>query len=178
MNLARQMRSNSTELTALCLLADLNVETGHPERAVELLREPISRDRASATRYGDGLWVRNYATALMESGHLEDAESAFRDALPLVRRAYGSAAFVLHDAACLLARRGRIDDAARISAYAEYVYAAMGRKPRPVAQHNQERLCMLSTQRSAEALVQLSAEGRALTDAQACLLAFPRLVTA
>jgi hypothetical protein len=112
----------------------------------------------------------------MEAGHLEEAESAFRDALPQVRRAYGSAAFVLHDAAWLLARRGQIDDAARVSAYAESVYAAVGRKPRPVALRNQERLrALLSTQRSTEALAELSNEGRALTDDQACLLAFPPL---
>jgi len=124
------------------------------------------------------LWVRNYATALMEAGHLEAAESAFRDAMPLSRRAYGSAAFVLHDTAWLLAHHGRIDDAARLSAYAESVYAAMGRKPRPVALRNQERLReLLSTQRSPEALVELNNEGRALTEDQACLLAFPVLAT-
>jgi tetratricopeptide (TPR) repeat protein len=178
LNLSRQMRSDSDELIALSLLADLDVETGHPEQAVELLREPISRVRASTTRYDDGLVVRNYATALMEAGHLEEAESAFRDALPLVRRAYGSTPLVVHDAAWLLARRGRIDDAARVSAYAESVHAAVGRKPRPVALRNQERLrALLSTQRSAEALVELSNEGRALTDDQACLLAFPPLAT-
>jgi hypothetical protein len=54
----------------------------------------------------------------------------------------------------------------------------MGRKPRPVALRNQERLrALLSSQRSAEALVELSNEGRALTDDQACLLAFPPLAT-
>jgi hypothetical protein len=98
--------------------------------------------------------------------------------MPLVRRAYGSAAYVLHDAAWLLARRGRIDDAARVSAYAESVYAAMGGKPRPLARRNQVRLgALLSTQRSAEALMELSNEGRAMTDDQACLLAFPPLAT-
>ena len=178
LNLTRQMRSDSDEFIALGLLADLDVASGHPDRAVLLLREPISRVRASTTRYDDGMIVRNYATALMEAGHLEEAESAFRDALPQVRRAYGSAAFVLHDAAWLLARRGRIDDAARVSAYAENVYAAMGRKPRRVALRNQERLrALLSSQRSAEALVELSNEGRALTEDQACLLAFPALAT-
>jgi tetratricopeptide (TPR) repeat protein len=176
LNLSRQMRSDLDELTALALLADLDVASGHPDRAVEILREPISRTRASTPRYDNGLAVRNYATALMEAGHLEEAESAFRDALPLVRRAYGSTALVLHDAAWLLARRGQIDNAARVSTYAESVYAAMGRKPRPVALRNQERLrALLSTQRSAEALVALNNEGRALTDDQACLLAFPPL---
>jgi hypothetical protein len=114
----------------------------------------------------------------MEAGHLEEAESAFREALPLVRRAFGTGAFVLHDAALLLARRGQIDDAARVSAYAKSIYADMGRKPRRVAQRNQERLgALLSTHHSAEALVALSNEGRALTDDQACLLAFPPLAT-
>jgi tetratricopeptide (TPR) repeat protein len=173
LNLTRQMHSDSEELLALGLLADLDVETGHPDRAVELLREPISRARAATPRYDDGLGVRNYATALMEAGHLEEAESAFRDALPLVRRAYGSGAFVLHDAASLLARRGRIDDAARVSAYAESVYAAIGRKPRPVALRNRERLlALLAAERSADALSQLYDEGCRLTDGEACALAF------
>ena len=178
LNLARQMRSDSDELIALSLLADLDVASGHPDRAVELLRETIPRVHASTTQYIDGIVVRNYGTVLMEAGHLEEAESAFRDALSHVRRAFGSGAFVLHDAAWLLARRGRIDDAARVSAYAESVYAAVGRKPRPLAQRNQEWLrALLCAQRSAEALVELSNEGRALTDDQACRLAFPPLAT-
>lgn len=181
LNISRQMRSDSEELTALALLADLDVTSGHADRAVETLREPISRVRALPTKYdagGIGFAFRNYATALMEAGQLQEAETAFREALPLIRRAYGTAAFVVDDAAMLLARRGQIDDAARVSAYAESIYTAIGRKPRPVAQHNQENLrALLSTQRSAEALAQLSIEGRALTDDQASLLAFPRLAT-
>jgi hypothetical protein len=102
------MRSDLDELTALALLAELDVCSGQSDRAVEILREPIARTRASTPRYDNGLAVRNYATALMESGHFGAAESAFRDALPLVRRAFGNGAFVLHDAAWLLARCGRM----------------------------------------------------------------------
>jgi hypothetical protein len=52
----------------------------------------------------------------------------------------------------------------------------MGRRPRRVARHIQEQLLdLLSAQRSAEALVQLSNEGRTLTDDQACAMAFPPL---
>jgi tetratricopeptide (TPR) repeat protein len=176
LNLSRQARSDADELNALSLLADLDVASGHAGRAVETLREPIARLRALTSKYTETFVLRNYATALMEAGHLQEADSVFREALPLIRRAHGTGAFVLHDAALLLARRGQIEDAARVSAYAESVYAAMGRKPRPLAQHNQEQLrALLSTQRSAEALVQLSNEGRALTDDQACSLAFPPL---
>jgi len=178
LDLSRQMRSDLDELTALCLLAELDVACGQSDRAVEMLREPVARARASTPRYDNGLAVRNYATALMESGQLEAAESAFRDAVPPCRRAFGSAAFVLLDAAWLLARRGRIDDAARVSAYAEGVHAAVGRKLRPLAQRNQEWLrAQLCAQRSVEALADLSNEGRALTDDQACRLAFPPLAT-
>jgi len=176
LDLSRQMRSDLDELTALCLLAELDVACGQSERAVEMLREPIARAHAATPRYDNGMAVRNYATALMESGHLAAAESAFRDALPLCRRAFGSAAFVLLDAAWLLARRGRIDDAARVSAYAESVHAAVGRKLRPLAERNQRWLrAQLCAQRSLEALADLSNEGRALTDDQACRLAFPPL---
>lgn len=176
LNISRQMGSQSDELAALALLADLDVAHGNADRAVETLREPMARFRALPTEYDDGLLLRNYATALMAADHLQEAESAFREALPRIRRAYGSAAFVLYDAALLLARRGQIDDAARVSAYAESVYAATGRKPRPLAQHNREQLlALLSTQRSAESLMQLNNEGRKLTDDQACLLAFPPL---
>ena len=134
-------------------------------------------EHQSASRHGNTFAFRNYATALMEAGQLQEADSAFREALPVIRRAYGSGAFVLHDAALLLARRGQIDDAARVSAYAERVYAGMGRKPRPVARRIQEQLgALLAAQCSPEALAQLSNEGRALTDDQACLLAFPPLV--
>ena len=168
LNLSRQMRSESDELAALAMLADLDVAAGDADRAVESLREPIARFRVSTTKYDDGIVFRNYATALMNAGHFEEAETAFREALPLTRRAYGSAGFVLHDAALLLAHDGRIDDAARIAAYAEMVYAAMGRKPRPVAQRNQEQLrALLSAQRSAEVLALLSSEGRALTEDKA-----------
>ena len=173
LELSRQTRSDADELIALSLLADLEVAGGHPERAVEMLREPASRVRASTTEHGNSMSVRNYATALMESGQLEEAESAFRVALPLVKRGFGHGAFVLHDAASLLAWRGRIDDAARVFAYAESVYAAMGRKPRRVALRNRERLlALLAAERSADALSQLYDEGRRLTDSQACALAF------
>jgi len=176
LDLSRQMRSDLDELTALCLLAELDVACGQSDRAVEMLRGPVARACASTPRYDNGLAVRNYATALMESGQLEAAESAFRNALPPCRRAFGSGAFVLLDAACLLARRGRIDDAARVSAYAEGVHAAVGRKLRPVARRNQEWLrAQLCAHRSPEVLADLSNEGRALTDDQACRLAFPPL---
>ena len=74
--------------------------------------------------------------------------------------------------ATLLAQRGHIDDAARVSAYAKHVYARLGRRPRLVARRNRERLlALLATERSPDALAQLFDEGRRLTEEEACALA-------
>jgi hypothetical protein len=109
----------------------------------------------------------------MACGALDEAEAIYRKALATARRNYGTAAFVLDDMAMLLARRGRIDDAARVSAYAKQVYP-LGRRPRLVARRNRERLLsLLSAERSADALAQLFDEGRQLTEDEACALAVP-----
>jgi predicted ATPase len=172
LRLSRLMGSESDELTAVSLLADVEIASGQADRAVELMREALAHIDPELSV--GGLEVRNYATALLEAGRLEEAEAAFRNASLRARRALGTVAFVLHDAASLLAQLERIDDAARIAAYAESVYERVGRKPRLVARRNIEKLkTLLATKRSAEALEQLAREGRSLTEEQATLLAFP-----
>jgi predicted ATPase len=172
--LSRQMGSEEDELTAASLLGDLDIVSGHAERAIAALREPIARLRDNTARYHDGMAIRNYAAALLANDQLQEAEAAFREALPSVRRTFGTGAFVLQDAALLLARRGQYDDAARVSAYAVGIYAAMGRKPRAVALLNHERLsALLAAELPEETLARLGNEGRALTDDEVCLLAFP-----
>ena len=108
----------------------------------------------------------------MAAGAPDDVEAIYREALSAARRNYGSGAFVLDDMATLLAQRGHIDDAARVSAYAEYVYARLGRRPRLVARRNRERLlALLASQRSPDALARLFDDGRRLTEDEACALA-------
>ncbi len=171
--LDRQSRNSSGELNALGLLVDLEVQLGHAERAVETAREIVARYRPDLG-FDTALTLRNCATALMAAGHLDEAETIYREALSSLRRNYGSGAFVLDDMALLLARRGCIDDAARVSAYAQAVYARVGRRPRLVARRNRERLlAMLSDERSPDALAKLCEEGSRLTEDQACALAFP-----
>ena len=123
--------------------------------------------------FDTGLTLRNCATALMAAGLLDEAETIYREALSSLRRNYGSGGFVLDDMALLLARRGRIDDAAKVSAYAQAVYARVGRRPRLVARRNREcLLAVLSDARSPDAIAKLFDEGRRLTDDEACALAF------
>jgi tetratricopeptide (TPR) repeat protein len=169
--LDRQSRNVSGELNALGLLVDLEVQLGHAERAVDTAREIVARYRPDLG-FDTGLTLRNCATALMAAGLLDEAETIYREALSSLRRNYGSGAFVLDDMAPLLARRGRIDDAAKVSAYAQAVYARVGRRPRLVARRNRERLlAMLSDERSPDAIAKLFDEGRRLTEDGACALA-------
>jgi hypothetical protein len=77
--------------------------------------------------------------------------------------------FVAH-----VARVGRVDDAARVFAYAERVGEAEGWSPRPVARKFRDQLLTLVAQhRSKDALAVLYDQGRRLTDEEACALAFP-----
>ena len=118
--------------------------------------------------------MRFLATALMSAELLDEAEAVYREALPRVRQNYGNGATVLYDVAMLMALRGRIDDAARVWAYAGGVYATEGKLPRPVAQQIRNRLlALLAAERPPETLSGLYDEGRRLTDDEACALAFP-----
>jgi pentatricopeptide repeat protein len=170
--LSRQSANPTGELSALGLLVDLEVKLGRTERAADIARDIVARYHPDLG-FDSALVLRNSATALMACGALDEAEAIYRKALATARRNYGTAAFVLDDMAMLLARRGRIDDAARVSAYAKQVYP-LGRRPRLVARRNRERLLsLLSAERSADALAQLFDEGRQLTEDEACALAVP-----
>jgi hypothetical protein len=91
----------------------------------------------------------------------------------MVKRDFGAGAYVLYDAATLLALRNCFDDSARVFAYAESYFQAKGFRPRRVAVRLRERLLsLLAAQRTPEALAQLFDEGHRLTDDEACALAF------
>jgi predicted ATPase/class 3 adenylate cyclase len=176
LRLAREAEGEgeSEELTALVLLVDLDVALGQIEQAASRATGLLKQYHAWPSGADSGLTLRNIATAMTASNRLDEAQTLYREALLITRRNYGSGAFVLDDATMLLARCGRIDDAARVFAYAERVYADLGRRPRLVARQNRERLlALLAAERSPEALARLYEEGRRLTDDQACALAFP-----
>ena len=175
LSLGRKCGSDSDELTALSLMIDVDLQMEQVERAARGARELLADPRIAVER-DDGLLYRNLATALMVFGADAEAESAFRKALPLVKRAYGNAALVLHDAATLLARRGRLDDAARVAAYSARAYAERNREPRFVARHLHERLqAQLASALPVDRLRALQAEGERLTDELACAIVFPAL---
>ena len=176
LELNRQCANPSGELSALALLVDLEVQLDRHDNAVKIARDIVVRYRPELG-FDSALCLRNSATALTLAGALEEADAIYREALAAARRNYGTGAFVLHDMATLLAHRGQLDDAARVSAYAEHVYPS-GRRPRLVARRNRERLlALLRVQRSPAALAKLLDEGQRLTEDEACALACPGRAT-
>jgi tetratricopeptide (TPR) repeat protein len=173
---SRQTESSRDEWTALSILVALDVTVGNSQAAAEAASEMLARYPASRERFGDGRSLRVLATALMNDERLDEAEPIYREALSMVRRNFGTGAIVLYEAAMLLARRGRIDAAAQVFAYAECFFAANGFFPNPMARRIRERLlALLTDERSPDTLSRLYDEGRRLTDDEACALAFPPL---
>ncbi len=176
--LSRQIGSLADEWTALGILVEIGVAAKNVAQAMTATEEMLARYRASPELVNDGLNLRTMATALLLADRLDAAEHMYGEALGPVRRSYGTGALVLGDAALLLARRGRIDDAARVLAYADCVYAARGIAPRLIARQMRETLHpLLAARRDAQTLARLYEEGRQLTDDDACALAFPQSVT-
>jgi tetratricopeptide (TPR) repeat protein len=176
LSVTRQIGSSFDEWTALTILVELDVVAGNAHQAAATASELLARHRVSPERTEDGRGLRTIATALMSADRLDEAEAVYREALPLIRRNFGTGYTVLFHAAMLLARRGRIDDAARVWAYAEGVKTAKGSYLKPVFRQVQERLlALLAAERPPETLSRLYDEGRRLTDDEACALSFPPL---
>ncbi|MGH8797592.1 MAG: ATP-binding protein, partial [Caldimonas sp.] len=162
------------ESNALLILVDLDLCAGNAQQAAAAASEMLARPGAAREGFAYGGNLRFLATALMSAELLDDADAVYREALPRVRQNYGTGATLLYDASLLMALRGHIDDAARVWAYANGVYAREGRHPRLVAQQIRDRLlALLAAERPPETLSGLYDEGRRLTDDDACALAFP-----
>jgi predicted ATPase/class 3 adenylate cyclase len=176
LSVTRQIGSSFDEWTALTILVELDVVAGNAHQAAATASELLARHRVSPERTEDGRGLRTIATALMSADRLDDAEAVYREALPLVRRNFRTGETVLFHAAMLLARRGRIDDAARVWAYAEGVHTAKGSYLKLVFRQTRERLlALLAAERPPDTLSRLYDEGRRLTDDEACALSFPPL---
>jgi predicted ATPase/DNA-binding winged helix-turn-helix (wHTH) protein len=162
------------ECNAKAILIDLDVAEGNLAQAAATASELRCRLLKASDEFENGWNLRVIATALMSAGRLDEAESTFHEALIRVRRNYENGAVVLYDVALLMALRGRLDDAARVFAYAKGVAEDEGWKPRLVTLRTRDRLLeMLAAKRPADTLARLFDEGRELSDAEASALAFP-----
>jgi len=134
----------------------------------------VARPEVLNLAWSDGRGLRIYATALMVAGRLDEAERLYARSLAELRRYYGNGSAALLDAATWLARKDRLEDAARVLAYAEGVHEREGRSPRLVARQLRDRLHAELAQRvPSDTLACLYEEGRSLSDEAACELTFP-----
>jgi len=168
------------ERTGFAILADVEMLAGDLEAAARLVdqaltsRPPADDRRSASNRSSDGLNLRLFATALTLSGRLEEAEALYREALVRAKPSFGTSAFILYDATTFLARRGELQTAARVRAYASLGYGRSGRQPRRVARQLDEQLgALLADTFPADVLSRLYEEGRQWTDDNACANAFP-----
>jgi len=174
--ITRQASGDVDECVALSILMDLDIAAGNVHKAAAAASELLARHPAIWQQTEDGRNLRVLATALMGADRLDEAEPLYREALSRVRRNYGTGALVLYEVAMFLARRGRIEDAARVFAYVEGVHTIQRVSPRLVARQIRDRLgALLSTELPPELLSKLYDEGRRLSDDEACALAFPPL---
>ena len=161
------------ELITESLIIDLDVAEGRFEQAAEAAAALLARPETMVIRWTDGRGLRVLATALALGGRLDEAERVYRAALERVRRHFGHGAAVLIDAATWLARKGRLEDAARVCAYANAAHERDGRTPRLVARRLRDQLrAELAAKLPAATLERLEREGRALSDEAASTLAF------
>lgn len=161
------MEDDLWQSEARCI--ELKLITGNVEAAVSTTRSALARYPYVRGMVWDGSNLRAYGTALVCAGFLDEAEPVYRKSLDYFQRHVGRGAALLFDAATLLAKRGRIDDAARLWAHAAAII-----RPRALARHLDGPLLeMFALHHSDKELARLYEEGRALTDDQACALAFP-----
>jgi len=162
------------ELNTAALIVDLDVAEGRFQEAAEAASALLARPETLDLRWTDGRGLRVLATALMLVGRLDEAEPVYRLALERIRRHYGNGALVLLDVATWLARKGRLEDAARVCAYSDAINEHDGRTPRQVARRLREQLVAeLAASLSPATLARLELEGRALSDEAASTLVFP-----
>ena len=114
------------------------------------------------------------SSALVGLGNLEAAETALRVAVPIYTRALGPAIWVFCNIAHLLARQGRLIEAARTIAYIDRRLQEPDRESLvPGAVRRYEEVCaIVKTGLETEALERLRSDGSRLSAEEVIAIAF------
>lgn len=154
-------------------LADTAWAEGDLDRALSGFREVIAalRTDPSSTKGRLGVSLTNLAGVHVERGEIDDALSVAREGLPL-RQEAGFAWGALDHLALLAALSGRPADAARITGYADAVFASKRAERQPNEARARARLAVvLGSQLDDVKLRRLAEEGEALSEERVCELA-------
>jgi predicted ATPase/DNA-binding winged helix-turn-helix (wHTH) protein len=139
-------------------------------RGSRILARPSMR--LGAAKHGVVLIL--VGAALTGIGRIEEAEAMLRMAVPRVRRATGSASWTFNHVTFLVARQGRIEDAARLIGYVDASRTDQTIVQSPAQRRSyDEALAILATTLDSCNLELLRAAGRELTEDEATTLAFP-----
>jgi predicted ATPase/DNA-binding winged helix-turn-helix (wHTH) protein len=145
---------------------------------VDRARELLDR---SPTGIGGGIRSRLFVLATLGAGltglgDLDDAEEALRTALPQMKRSAGSASWMFNHIAFLVARQGRLEDAARLIGYVDGSRNDQSLVQSPATCRSyDEALAILAAALDPEKLGRLRAAGQEMTEGGATALAFPEL---
>ena len=170
---SREVSVDVDVCVALTILMELDIATGKVGEAAAAADDMLAHHPAIWAATETGRSLRTAATALMGVQRLDEAEPLYREALARSRRNYGNGAFLFHDVAMFVAMRARLDDAARLVAYADHLHSTDGLRPRLVARMLRDRLhAQLATEFAPDSLSRLYDEGRRLSDDDASTLAF------
>jgi predicted ATPase len=167
----RAIGAERASLVALSVVADATWALGDLAAAAAAMRETTAKYRETNDARNLGRQLPNLAGVLTELGDVDEALTALREGLPLAQ-AHGAAWYYFDHIALRTALAGRIADAARLGAFADAAYAAKHTTREPNELRARERLhSMLRDKLVPAELEQLRAEGAALGEDEACVLA-------
>lgn len=138
--------------------------------AVEWLRRPA----ASTVGYHRAVVAVTLAAALAGVGDLSGSEAIFRQTLPSIKRATGTVRWALNHLAFLTARRGRIEDAARLVGYidASRTDEMIVQSPSQRTSYD-EAVALVASAFGEDKFGKLRATGARLSEDEAAALALP-----
>jgi hypothetical protein len=161
----------AVNLTAIALAM------GNPQEAVRIGRAHVAMLRRTRNLYMLACVLGNLCTALVQTGELDDAEAAGREALPLLRNEE-SAVLVFDQLALLAALRSRLAVAAALIGYADATREASTNARDPVDEDARNQAwSRVQTGLSTDQAARWLAYGRSLSHEQADVLAFAETVS-
>ena len=147
---------------------------GNFEDAIRTGRELLTRPRAHQRGYTRAIVAATLGGVLAAAGDRAEAESMLRMALPRVKRATGTASWALNHVALLVARQGRLADAARLIGYIDGSRTGETVVQSPSMRRSyDEAFAVIEATLDASQFNRLRAEGRKLTEEEATALALP-----